>query len=321
VVAIRHAEQRHCMAIDIPPAESGIGHRCPSCGAAVERVHRHAIDRALSVLRSMHRYRCVAPACGWEGLLRRFSVDTEPDRSAQWRSRLLWLLVGAAIAVAGMQGLRRLQARAPTAHPTQLPTGGAELQSRATPAGQDFAGEAVPAEDHRMQNNRTPLTLRNSCAWGVPGANRYRGSVDQALRAAQLPGEVVRQITEKVERGWMHEQVEISRDGIRTLDGRRDYGKQMLAMAFGNTLCFNTRVNFVPGHVEVAALYRAADSQGRHYTVIVPYVCDNVAVLGERAESEGNGHRVPEPATAAMALLGLALAAGLKRRAARRSQP
>lgn len=309
------------MTSDVTPAESGLGHRCPSCGAPVERVHRHAFDRAWSVFRSMHRYRCVAPACGWEGLLRRFSADSVPDRSAVWRGRLLWLLLGAAVAVAGTQGLRRLQSTPPKVHPTQMPTGGAELQSRATPAGQDFAGEALSAEDHRTASNRTPLTLRNSCAWGVPGANRYRGSVDQALRAAQLPAEVVRQIAEKADRGWVHEQVEISREGIRTLDGRRDYGNHMLAMAFGTTLCFNTRVNFVPGHVEYAALYRAADSQGRNYTVIVPYVCDNVAVLGERAESNGNGHRMPEPATWVTVVLGLGLAGWLTRRKRRRGAP
>lgn len=307
------------MAIDDSPAASGMVHRCPACGAPVERVHRHAFDRALSVLRSMHRYRCVAAACGWEGLLRRFSTDTVPDRSAQWRSRLLWLMLGATVALAGTQGLRWILSRQHSAHPTQFRSGGAaELQSRATPAGQDFAGEAVPAEDDRAEGNHTPLTLRNSCAWGVPGANRYRGSVDQALRAAQLPGEVIRQLTERVGHGWMHEQVEISRNGIRTLDGRIDYGNQMLAMAFGSSLCFNTRVNFVPGHVEYAALYRAADTQGRTYTIIVPYVCDNVAVLGERVEIETNGHRTPEPATLGTVLLGLGVAGWLTHRTVRR---
>lgn len=302
------------MIIDDTPLGAGLGHRCPSCGAPVQRVHRHVADRALSVFRTVHRYRCVAASCGWEGRLRSLTAD----RSTLWRLRLLWMAIGAAIAVAGVQTWRLQQRVQDRPHPAQLATGGAEPKSQATPAGQDFDGESLPTDDERVAGNRTPLTLRNSCAWGVPGSNRYRGTVSQALHAANLPAEVVRQVAEKAERGWVHEQVEISREGIRTTDGRRQWGNQMLAMAFGNTLCFNTRVNFVPGHVEYAALYRADDRLGRTYTVIVPYVCDNVAVLGERGEIPENGHGTPEPATWLTALLGLALAGWLTRRQRRR---
>jgi len=302
------------LTIDDDPLAAGMGHRCPSCGAPVQRVHRHAVDRGLSLFRTVHRYRCVAGSCGWEGRLHSFTGD----RGALWRLRLLWMTLGAALAIAGVQGWRQHQRLLERAHPAQVGLGGAELKSQATPAGQDFEGETLPTHDERVAGNRTPLTLRNSCAWGVPGSNRYRGTVTQALHAANLPAEVVRQVAEKAERGWVHEQVEISREGIRTLDGRRHWGSQMLAMAFGQTLCFNTRVNFVPGHVEHAALYRADDRQGRTYTVIVPYVCDNVAVLGERGEIPENGHRTPEPATWATALLGLGLAGWLTRRRRRR---
>lgn len=288
----------------------GLGHRCPACGAAVERIHRHRIDHLAGLFRSVHRYRCTHAACQWEGLLHRLSVD--PQGHA-WRLRLLWGAVGAAIALAGVQGWRWAKRERAMQHPSQVATGGAELQSQATPAGQSFDGEALPTHDERVLGNRTPLALRNSCAWGVPGGNPYRGTVTQALYAAQLPPEVVRQIAERAEHGWTTEQVAITRDGIRSLDGRNQWGPQLLAMAFGSTMCFNTRVNFTPGHVEHAALYRAEDRQGRRYTVIVPYVCQNVAVLGERGGFE-NGHRVPEPPAAALALLALLAAAGLRRR-------
>ena len=295
---------------------TGFGHRCPSCGAPVLRVHRHAADRALSLLRTVHRYRCTSTACGWEGRLHSFRAEP----ATLWRMRLLWMGVGAALAVGAVQGWRYQQALQARLHPAQVAPGGAELTAQATPPGLDFEGELLPTHDERVAGNRTPLTLRNSCAWGVPGANRYRGTVTQALHAANLPAEVVRQVAERAERGWVHEQVAISRDGIRTTDGRQQWGNRMLAMAFGNTLCFNTRVNFEPGHVEYAALYRADDRLGRTYTVIVPYVCDNVAVLGERGEIPENGHGVPEPATWATALLGLGLAGWLTRRT-RRRQP
>ena len=47
---------------------------CPLCGSSVERVHRRVVDRLLSLLRPIRRYRCKGFNCAWEGNLRR------PDR-------------------------------------------------------------------------------------------------------------------------------------------------------------------------------------------------------------------------------------------------
>jgi len=41
--------------------------RCPLCGEIPDRIRRRAIDRALSVFVSVHRYRCFNPLCAWEG--------------------------------------------------------------------------------------------------------------------------------------------------------------------------------------------------------------------------------------------------------------
>jgi hypothetical protein len=186
---------------------------------------------------------------------------------------------------------------------------GAGQQAQSMPPGQDFDGVVLPSDDARVVHNPSPLTLRRNCAWGVPGANRYRGTVEQALQAAQLPPEVVREVSEMAERGWTRGQVEISRTGIRTLDKRREFGTHIRAMGFGATLCFDTRVNFKPGHVEYASLYQADDKRGRTYSVMVPFVCGNVSVLGERIE-EGDTP-VPEPASVALVLLGLGVVTGI----------
>jgi len=292
------------------PSSPHAAHHCPDCGAPVERVPRNAVDFVASLFRSLQRYRCTS--CTWEGLLGGVGSEVAAaPRGPVWRTRVLWFVLGAAVALAGVQGARmwRGKVAAKPPHPTMVPIGGAELRSQATPAGVDFDGEPLPPKDERVVENRTPLGLRNSCSWGVPGANRYRGSVEQALVAARLPPEVVKQIAQRAERGWSTEEVAISRDGIHTLDRRRDWGNSMLAMAFGTTLCFNTRVNFAPGHVEYGTLYQAADSRGRNYTVIVPYVCQNVAVLGERAEIEGGPPPNGAPEPASLALTGVALAA------------
>jgi len=297
------------------------GSHCPSCGSPLKRVHRHAVDRWVSVFRSVHRYHCTNPACGWTGLLgREESAAAAGPRTAVWRTRLVWFLVGAGCTLAAVQGTRvYLRAQADAERARAAVHKGVQAQSRATRPGEDFPGAPLPEDDARVVQNPTPLNLRHNCAWGVPGSNPYRGTVAQALAAASLPPEVVRKISEMAERGWTRGQVEISRTGIRTIDGRREFGTEVRAMAFGNILCLNTRVNFKPGHVEYASLYEAADAAGAVWSVMIPDVCQNVSVLGERGEVPEVDQRVPVPATWALVALGLCLLAlGRRRRGAPR---
>ena len=48
--------------------------QCPGCRSAgptlkLERVPRRFSDRLASLIRPLHRYRCRADGCGWEGTL------------------------------------------------------------------------------------------------------------------------------------------------------------------------------------------------------------------------------------------------------------
>ena len=42
--------------------------QCPRCGGGLQRVHRHSIDRAISIFVPVRRYRCTNRDCGWSGV-------------------------------------------------------------------------------------------------------------------------------------------------------------------------------------------------------------------------------------------------------------
>jgi hypothetical protein len=52
------------------PLASGEGVRCPRCGNTdLLRIHRRLLDRLLSCVRPVYRFRCADPRCAWEGTL------------------------------------------------------------------------------------------------------------------------------------------------------------------------------------------------------------------------------------------------------------
>lgn len=130
------------------------------------------------------------------------------------------------------------------------------------------------------------LTMREDCAWGNPGRNPYQGSVEQALKGAKLPPDVARLLEDKIRAKEVTDQLEIRNDKIRAVSSDAAFEPRAIKMTFGRSMCLNTRVNFKPGHVERADLYEVADARGMTYSVMVPYVCGNVSVLGARAERD-----------------------------------
>ena len=225
-----------------------------------------------------------------------------------WFARLTWMVVGVAVALVGMSALKMYRNVRPTKAPVAVV---AEAEPLLVPSGVSHDGVDPPPSDPRVIGNPSSLSLRRGCAWGVPGRSPYKGTVSQALSGARLPPEVVRKVEAMVARGVVSEQLEISRDAIRTVSGKRQFDTNIVAMGFGSTLCFGTRVNFEPGHVERADLYDATDADGARFAVMVPYVCGNVSVLAERAERPeggggGGGTSIPEPTTLLLVASGLA---------------
>ena len=298
-------------------------------------------------LDSHHPHRCQAPGCGWRGsaCVDRTGADTGIAATPQPRSHLRWvrsaaaLLGGVGLAVGA--SLLVLQLGTLPADRLAHPGGVHRLAP-----GEHFDGEPLQsvatASPASMALSATdpPLGLRQDCVWGKPGRNPYQGTVEQALVAARLPAELVAPIAARIRARQPSDRVSISTAMIRSDRGGREFSPRGLGLSFGHTMCLNSRVNFVPGHVEKADLYEMVDATGRQRAVMVPDVCGNVSVLsasGERARLprwvaapmvrlvtalggaadgefgvrhavavDGAVQSVPEPDTLACVLLGLA---------------
>lgn len=60
-------------------------HTCPKCSGHVMRVPRRFVDRFVSLIFPVQRYKCLSPECLWEGNLRRIDdpateESSEPSR-------------------------------------------------------------------------------------------------------------------------------------------------------------------------------------------------------------------------------------------------
>jgi hypothetical protein len=190
----------------------------------------------------------------------------------------------------------------PSARPSPSPTTAGSLSASLSP-GSSHDGEALPAGHPWLQpvgfrplsgdgsdaerSGRVPvepLALRRGCAWGGPGRNAYRGSVEQALVHARLSADVVQTLSQKLRAHDITDRLEVRAGRIHGLKHGVEYDPQHLAMGFGDSLCLNARVNFAPGHKLVADLYEATDRGGRRVALMVADVGGSVALLGERGE-------------------------------------
>jgi hypothetical protein len=310
IVAQPRVDLRHPDRTDFhhlsPMSQSSPASRCPACGSALFRSRRNRLERQALEHR---RWRCTRDGCGWVGLLQQQPSETAwPPMArvfasgmsrglARTRLAALWrtawgrqgLMLGAGAVVAAAVTAWMLRPappeavmvgshvvhlgthlegeRLPKAHPLQalLPAQALETE----PAGYTEAEDAA-------------LRVRRHCAWGLPGRNPYRGSAVQALHTATLSPTVARQIAADIRAGRRTDRVKITNAVIRAERSGREFDPQRVAMTYGMTMCVDTRVNFVSGHSEGADLYEAMDDDGRIYAVMVPDVCGNVSVLGQR---------------------------------------
>lgn len=319
---------------------------CPACAAAIRRVPRSGDDRRTAHATAMRRYACTGAGCGWQGLLPR-----QPRRAPAWwagraasspgrtggRPAVLAAAAGVALVLAAAGQRDALLAQPGPAVAAEAPVQWLPPGGHHEGVALSLAHPLLRADDaHAPDIER--LALRQGCAWGKPGRNPYRGSVEQALVTARLPAAVVQRIAHKVRTGQPDDRLEIRNEGIRAARDGRGFDPRNVALTYGHTLCVNARVNFPAGHAEPASLYEAADDEGRLHSVMVPDVCGNVSVLGARmerrrarpavlAETPHGGpqlllvraeetageaaRRVPEPGTPALLGAGLAAAAVL----------
>jgi hypothetical protein len=216
-----------------------------------------------------------------------------------WRPATALLAGVLAVAAVGWS-MRKPAAETPVPVGPHLVLRGTHLDGDRLPAAHPLRETVRPEllEDEPgsyTEDAQARLRLRRHCAWGVPGRDPYRGSIEQALQTAQLSPAVVRRIAADVRAGRRADRVVIGSDAIHAVASGRRFDHRRVAMTYGMTLCVDTRVNFAGGHVEQGDLFEAMDEDGRIYAVMVPEVCGNVSVLGERAERGPDGRRLPQP--------------------------
>ncbi len=282
-------------------------------------MRRRAEEKLDAEVVNLRRYRCTAAACGWEGLVPRTARRPRSPAVLRAGRRLLRRWRGALIPALALLGLSAAvaavawQAGAFTAKPNLRYAPGEQHDGEPLPAAHalsrhhahaalaaaaDAAAAAAataspaasaPAATAVVATPPDTLALRYSCVWGQPGRNPYRGTVEQALRSAALPEEVVQAVAARVRSGQPVDRLDIRNDGVHALASGRVFSAQNIAMTYGKTLCLSTRVNFVAGHSEAAALYEATTASGRTIAVMVPEVCGNVSVLGQSDTAVRNG--------------------------------
>jgi len=263
------------------------------------------------------RYRCNNPACIWGGLLSVLQPQDGPTPPAWSWAALRARTPGRGAAMMAAGGVVAAVATAWVLHkpPPETAMVGPHVVTRGT----HLEGERLPAahplkallpaqamEDEPkgyVEDAGAVLRVRRHCAWGLPGRNPYRGSVAQALQTATLSPTVVKKIAADIHAGRRVDRVTIRNDGIQAHGSGREFDPQRVAMTYGMTLCADTRVNFKRGHREEGDLYEAMDDDGQIYAVMVPDVCGNVSVLGER-------YAQPEPLPSVAGAVGSADTAG-----------
>ena len=291
---------RACQAPPWPPVTvtrpMSVPHRrhphraCPSCSGRAVRVRRQPADGAAAPAGTARRYRCLAAGCGWAGLV---AVAPPPVLRAL-AGKIVRKTAAAVLVVVGLAASAvLLVAQADAGWPTSTQRPVAVGQSddgeplpTAHPTTPDRAASASAPASAALSgfDNPPPLALRQGCAWGKPGRNPYQGTVEQALTAANLPAGLVGLLADKIRRRDPTDRLLISRAAIRTVGSQREFSPNGFAMAFGHTMCRQSRVNFEPGHVEQADFYEVADAAGHKVAVMVPDVCGNVSVLSAGAE-------------------------------------
>jgi len=251
---------------DHPPSR----HACPRCGAPVVRAHRRLRDRLVAVFYGVRRYRCRAPDCGWQGLLRQVETASSP-RTGLMRTRAVWIFAGLLLtALIGVAAAIDWNLKRPKPVPVA--------------AGFTAAGTPLAPDDPRRKGAERSEALRRGCVWGGPGESPYFGTLAAALTAARVPNEVVRKIEIMREGRIVSDRLEISSTGIGTPDHRRYFGHTADAMTLGDIVCFSTKVNLPAGMLAPADLYELIDDSGRRFTIMVVAQGGNVAVLEEQLQ-------------------------------------
>jgi len=123
------------------------------------------------------------------------------------------------------------------------------------------------------------LQQRRVCTWSIPGGNRYRGSIDQALNSMGFRSAYYDELRTKMMLGFPDDKAVISRYGVFIRGTGVTHPPILRSMSFDTTTCFGTFVNFGEHVFEEASVYYVRRITSETTTLVVPHVCDNIGEL------------------------------------------
>ena len=144
---------------------------------------------------------------------------------------------------------------------------------------ESIGGRPLAADDPRRISTGPLGEPLRGCVWGGPGQRPYKGTVTAALTAAQLPADIVTKLAIMRDGGAVSDRLEISSAGIHSVDYQRDFGYNVKALTFGDSMCFDSKINPPSSATGSADLYELVDAKRQRYSVMVVANGGNVAVL------------------------------------------
>jgi hypothetical protein len=141
-----------------------------------------------------------------------------------------------------------------------------------------------------------PTPTLQVCDWSHPGAAPYKGQVSDAVKSFQFPADVQAKFLEKLKQrpSQVAVAVQISEKGIFDAQGQ-EYSN-LRDMHWRGGLCVGPVTglqNWGATRKEPGLVYSVVGNDGTEYSILVPSICHNVALISKASKGAPTGPSGP----------------------------